>query len=120
MMNLMSSVTFVCVSTLIYKYRKTIWGAVIGLVTAACATVAVMLVANLFITPYYMGVTQEAVINLIPKVILPFNVVKTILNASITMLLYKPISKVLKRMGLSKSTSKSSTINSEEISKRCL
>lgn len=116
-MNLMSSVTFVCVSTLIYKYRKTIWGAVIGLVTAACATVAVMLVANLFITPYYMGVTQEAVINLIPKVILPFNVVKTILNASITMLLYKPISKVLKRMGLSKSTSKSSTINSEEISK---
>ena len=116
-MNLMSSVTFVCVSTLIYKYRKTIWGAVIGLVTAACATVAVMLLANLFITPYYMGVTQEAVINLIPKVILPFNVVKTILNASITMLLYKPISKVLKRMGLSKSTSKSSTINSEEISK---
>ena len=116
-MNLISSVTFVCVSTLIYKYRKTIWGAVIGLVTAACATVAVMLLANLFITPYYMGVTQEAVINLIPKVILPFNVVKTILNASITMLLYKPISKVLKRMGLSKSTSKSSTINSEEISK---
>lgn len=116
-MNLMSSVTFVCVSTLIYKYRKTIWGAVIGLVTAACATVAVMLLANLFITPYYMGVTQEAVINLIPKVILPFNVVKTILNASITMLLYKPISKVLKRMGLSKSTSKSSTISSEEISK---
>lgn len=116
-MNLISSVTFVCVSTLIYKYRKTIWGAVIGLVTAACATVAVMLVANLFITPYYMGVTQEAVINLIPKVILPFNIVKTILNASITMLLYKPISKVLKRMGLSKSTSKSSTINSEEISK---
>ena len=116
-MNLMSSVTFVCVSTLIYKYRKTIWGAVIGLVTAACATVAVMLLANLFITPYYMGVTQEAVINLIPKVILPFNVVKTILNASITMLLYKPISKVLKRMGLSKSTAKSSTINSEEISK---
>ena len=45
-MNLMSSVTFVCVSTLIYKYRKTIWGAVIGLVTAACATVAVMLLAN--------------------------------------------------------------------------
>ena len=116
-MNLISSVTFVCVSTLIYKYKKTIWGAVIGLVTAACATVAVMLVANLFITPYYMGVTQEAVINLIPKVILPFNIVKTILNASITMLLYKPISKVLKRMGLSKSTSKSSTINSEEISK---
>ena len=102
-MNLLSSVTFVCVSTLIYKHKKTILGAVVGLVTAACTTVAIMLVANLFITPYYMGVTQDAVINLIPKVIFPVNLVKSILNASITMLIYKPISKVLKRMGLSKS-----------------
>ena len=116
-MNLLSSVTFVCVSTLIYRYKKTIWGAVIGLATAACATVAVMLVANLYITPYYMGVTQEAVINLIPKVIFPFNLVKSILNASITMLIYKPISKVLKRMGLSKSAPKSSDVNEAELSK---
>lgn len=102
-MNLLSSITFVGVSTLIYKYKKTIWGAIIGLVTAVFATVSVMLVANLFITPYYMGVTQDAVIGLIPKLILPFNLVKTILNASIVMLIYKPVSKVLKRMGLSKS-----------------
>ena len=106
-MNLLSSVTFVAVSTLIYKYKKTIWGAVLGLATAVCATVAVMLVANLFVTPYYMGVSQEAVIELIPKVIFPFNLVKSILNASIAMLIYKPISKVLKRMGLSKNTSNS-------------
>lgn len=106
-MNLLSSVTFVAVSTLIYKYKKTIWGAVLGLATAVCATVAVMLVANLFVTPYYMGVSQEAVIELIPKVIFPFNLVKSILNASIAMLVYKPISKVLKRMGLSKNTSNS-------------
>ena len=104
-MNLLSSITFVGVSTLIYKYKKTIWGAVAGLVTAVFATVAVMLVANLFVTPYYMGVTQEAVIGLIPKVIFPFNLVKSILNASITMLIYKPISKVLKRMGLTKKSS---------------
>jgi riboflavin transporter FmnP len=102
-MNLLSSITFVGVSTLIYKYKKTIWGAIIGLVTAVFATVAVMLVANLFVTPYYMGVTQDAVVELIPKVIFPFNLVKSILNASITMLIYKPISKILKRMGLPKS-----------------
>ena len=108
-MNLLSSITFVGVSTLIYKYKKTIWGAVIGLLSAVFATVGVMLLANLFITPYYMGVTQEAVIGLIPKLLLPFNFIKTILNASIVMLIYKPISKVLKRMGLSKSISGSST-----------
>lgn len=101
-MNLLSSITFVGLSALIYKYKKTLLGAIAGLATAACATVAVMLVANLFITPYYMGVTQDAVIELIPKVIFPFNLVKSILNASISMLIYKPISKVLKRMGVAK------------------
>ena len=116
-MNLLSSVTFVGVSTLIYKYRKTIWGAIIGLAIAACSTVAVMLVANLFITPYYMGVTQEAVIQLIPKVIFPFNLVKSILNASIAMLVYKPISKILKRMGLSKSSSSANTVNETNVEK---
>ena len=104
-MNLLSSITFVGVSTLIYKYKKTIWGAIIGLVTAVFATVAVMLVANLYITPFYMGVTQYVFVDLIPKLILPFNLVKTILNAGITMLIYKPVSKVLKRMGLAKSNS---------------
>lgn len=104
-MNLLSSITFVGVSTLIYKYKKTIWGAVIGLSAAILATVSVMLVANLFITPYYMGVSQGAVIELIPKLIFPFNLVKSILNAGITMLIYKPISQVLKRMGLTKKSS---------------
>ena len=102
-MNLLSSIAFVGVSTLVYKYKKTIWGAMAGLATAVCTTVAVMLVANLFITPYYMGVTQETVIGLIPKLIFPFNLVKSILNASMVMLIYKPVSKILKRMGLSKS-----------------
>ena len=34
--------------------------------------------------------------------IFPFNLVKSTLNASIAMLIYKPISKVLKRMGVAK------------------
>lgn len=109
-MNLLSSITFVGVSTLIYKYKKTIWGAVVGLATAVCATVAIMLLANLFITPYYMNVTQEAVIELIPKLIFPFNLVKTVLNASIAMLIYKPISKVLKRMGVTRTVKQNSNI----------
>jgi len=114
-MNLLSSITFVGVSTLIYKYKKTLVGAVAALVSAAFATVAVMLVANLFITPYYMKVTQEAVIELIPKVIFPFNLTKSILNASITMLLYKPVSKVLKRMGVAKKVGVQSDVNSSAV-----
>ena len=61
-----------------------------------------------------MGVTQDAVIELIPKVIFPFNLVKSILNASIAMLIYKPISKILKRMGLAKSKASINAPTSEE------
>ena len=66
---------------------------------AALSTVAVMMVANLYITPYYMGVTQEAVVGLIPTMLLPFNAVKSILNASLTLCLYKPVTTILKKTG---------------------
>ena len=102
-MNLLSSVTFVSVSTLIYKYKKTIFGAVLGLISATFSLLAVMMLANMLITPYYMHITTEQVIEYIPKLFLPFNTVKAILNGSIAMLLYKPISTVLKKMGVTRS-----------------
>lgn len=99
-MNLISSIAFVGVSSLVYKYKRSILGAVLALVSGALTTVAFMMIANLYITPYYMGVTQGAVIKLIPTLILPFNLVKTFLNASVTMLIYKPISRLLKKLGV--------------------
>ena len=98
-MNAISSGTFVIVASVIYKFRKKLSGAIIALVAAALSTVAVMMVANLYITPYYMGVTQEAVISLIPTMLLPFNAVKAVLNASLTLCLYKPVTTVLKKTG---------------------
>ena len=56
-MNLISSLTFVGVSSIIYKYKKTLWGAVIGLVTASVATMGLMTLANIVITPYYLEFT---------------------------------------------------------------
>ena len=79
-MNLLSSMVFVGVSSLIYKYKKTIFGAVIGLATAVCATVAVMMIGNIIITPLFMGVTQTAVIQMIPTLFFPFNLVKTVID----------------------------------------
>lgn len=110
-MNLISSLTFVGVSSIIYKYKKTLWGAVIGLVTASVATMGLMTLANIVITPYYLefttGMSLEAAKNtvktLLPTTIIPFNAVKSIFNAGLVMFLYKPVSRGLKGMGLSKS-----------------
>ena len=104
-MNILSSVTFSMVTGLIYKYKKSFYGAIVGLISGVMAVTSVMLLANLLITPHYMGVPMEAVAKLIPKVLLPFNFIKATLNAGIVLLLYKPLSTILKRTGFLTSSS---------------
>lgn len=104
-MNIISSGTFVIVASLIYRFKKTLSGAIIALCSAVFSMVAVMMVANLFITPYYMshaGITQQTVISLIPTMLLPFNAIKGILNTALTLCLYKPITTVIKKSGFGK------------------
>ncbi len=103
-MNLISSITFVCTASVIYRFKKTLSGAIAALVSAAFAMTAVMIVANLLVTPYYMGVSVGQVGALIPRILLPFNAVKALLNASLTLCVYKPITGVLRLTGFGKST----------------
>ena len=98
-MNALGSVSFSVTASLIYKYKKTLWGAVLALASGAAAMVAVMLLANLFITPYYMGVTVETVRGLIPTLLLPFNLLKATVNVGLVLLLYKSLSRVLRKTG---------------------
>ena len=98
-MNILSSTSFVCVASLIYKYKKTLMGAIVALCSAVLSMVAVMMVANLFITPYYMGVSRAEIVAYIPTLLLPFNAVKAVLNASLTLCVYKPLARILKRTG---------------------
>ncbi len=98
-MNLCSSITFVCVASIIYRYKKTMAGAIVALLASVFAVTAVMVSANLLVTPYYMGVSVAEVGALIPKLLLPFNAVKAVLNASLVLCVYKPITRILKRTG---------------------
>ena len=63
---------------------------------------AVMILANIFITPYYMGVARSDVMTMIPTLLLPFNAIKAVLNASLTLCVYKPLTKILKLTGFGK------------------
>lgn len=99
-MNVISSVALCIPVGLIYKYKRTLGGAIFGLCVSIVSMTAIMMVANLFITPYYMHVPQAQVIELIPTVLLPFNLVKAILNSAIVLLLYKPLSRTLKKRRL--------------------
>ncbi|MBQ8741459.1 MAG: ECF transporter S component [Clostridia bacterium] len=100
-MNALSSAVFTATCGIIYKYRRTLTGAIFGSVSAVLAMTAVMLVANIFITPFYMGVARDEVAAMIPTLLLPFNLIKGVVNAAITMIIYKPITSALKKVGLS-------------------
>ena len=99
-MNVLSSAGFACTAAFVYKKRHSLRGAAVGLVLGALVMTALMLLWNYFITPYYMGMPREAVAAMLVPVFLPFNLIKSALNAAIAMLVYKPVSRALRQIGL--------------------
>ncbi len=97
LMNFLSTVSFACTAAIVYKKVHTIKGAVIGLVTGSVVMVGVMLAWNYLITPLYMETPREVVAEMLVPVFLPFNLLKAVLNSAITMLLYKPLSSVMRK-----------------------
>lgn len=104
-MNVLSSAAFACTAAFTYKKKHTLSGAVGGLAAGGAAMVAVMLAWNYLITPLYMNAPREQVAAMLIPVFLPFNLIKSIINAAITLIIYKPVSKALHKSGI---------INSEE------
>lgn len=102
LMNVLSSVTFACVASLVYKFRKTLGGAVAGLVLSSALTVGAMVLWNYLVTPMYMGVPREVVAGMILPVFLPFNIIKCGLNLALVMLIYKPSVQAMRHAGLLK------------------
>ncbi len=100
LMDILSTATFSTVCALIYQYKKNLRGAIVGLCASVLTMTSAMLLFNLFVTPLYMGVTRDAVVAMIPTLLLPFNFVKAVLNAATVMLLYKPISRAMKAAGV--------------------
>jgi riboflavin transporter FmnP len=100
LMNFASSATFSVLASLVYKYRKTINGALMGLACAVIGTTGVMLVLNLAITPLFLGGTVSEVAAMIPTLLLPFNLIKTVLNSALVLLIYKPVATALRHTRL--------------------
>ena len=96
LMNFLSSAAFSCTAALIYKFKRSIKGAIIGLVASVFVTTAVMMLLNLIITPIYMDTTSSVVASMIPTLLFPFNLTKSVLNMAIVLILYKPVSRAMK------------------------
>ena len=99
-MNLISTCAFACTAAFIYKKKRTLPGAVIGLGVGVAVMTVIMLLWNYLITPLYMGYPRDAVAAMLVPVFLPFNLLKGGLNAGITLLIYKPVVRALRRAHL--------------------
>lgn len=99
-MNFAASAVFSLVIGLIYKYKRTFFGALAAVATAFFAVVCCMILLNLFVTPYYMGTNIKEVIAIIPTLLLPFNICKYVINGCAILILYKPFTKLLKKAKL--------------------
>jgi riboflavin transporter FmnP len=101
LMNVISTCTFVCTAAFIYKKVHTKNGALLGLLAGIAFQLAAMLLWNYVIDPIYYNMPREAVVAMLPAIGL-FNVIKCSVNASVTLLVYKPVVTALRKAGLVK------------------
>ena len=94
-MAIIATLSLVLPAALVYQRNTTMRGAITGLVVGGVICLACCILANIVVTPIYMGAPREAVIGMIVPTLLPFNVLKIALNCVITAFVYKPISKAL-------------------------
>ena len=99
-MNVVASWAFVLPAALLYRRRRTMGGAIAGLALGVVSMAAVMVLWNYIITPIYQGWPREQVAGMLATVFLPFNVIKGVLNAALTLVLYQPITNALRRSHL--------------------
>lgn len=109
LMNLLSTCAFACSAAFVYKKKHTIGGAIAGLGVGTVVMVAVMLLWNWLITPFYQGAPREAVETMLLPIFLPFNLLKAGLNSAFILGLYKPLVTALRKTRLIDGKEKKST-----------
>lgn len=95
LMAIIATLSLVLPASLVYQRMTSFKGAVLGMVVGAVVCLAVVIGANIVITPLYMGAPRETVIAMIVPALLPFNLLKVAINCVVTALVYKPLSKAL-------------------------
>lgn len=99
-MNVLSTCSFVLPAAVFYSRKRTLRSAVIGLAAGVVIMAATMMAWNYIVTPLFMNVSRDFVASKLLPVFLPFNLFKGVLNAGLTLLIYKPVSRALRRARL--------------------
>lgn len=94
-MAVLATFSLVMPASLIYQRNRTMRGAVLGLVVGGVVCLAACVVGNLIVTPFYTGMPLDAVVALIVPALLPFNLIKIIVNCAVFALIMRPAFKAM-------------------------
>ena len=106
-MNVLSTVAFVTLATIIYKKRPNNKGLIFGLAAGTILMTLVMVGWNYIVTPVYLKIPQAEVVKMLLPIIVPFNIIKATINSGIIFLVHKPVLQVFERYNLIESNTKS-------------
>ena len=98
-MQVIATLSFAGVAALIYKKLHTRKGALISLVCGTLSMAVIMVLWNLLLSPLYLGTDRATVAAMLVPAIIPFNVLKGVINSVVVMLIYKPIVRALRKTG---------------------
>jgi riboflavin transporter FmnP len=90
-MNAVIALAYILPATIAYKLNRTTVSVIIGLVISSIAQILVALLMNILITPIYTGVPVEVVIGMLVFPILPFNVIKVVINSVLAFILQRSL-----------------------------
>ena len=97
--NIVISLSFVLLPTIVYTKKKGIKSVIVCLIAACLLQTVMALLANRFITfPLYMGSSAPAMFEKFFWYIVAFNLIKSVAVSAITFLVYKEISRLLERL----------------------
>lgn len=94
-MAVLASLTLCVPAGLIYRRATTRGGALAGMIVGGICSIIACVLGNLVITPLYTAVSVADVAAMILPILVPFNLIKVVLNCVICAIIYKPLSKAL-------------------------
>ena len=95
LMNILVVAGYVLPAALVYRKMHTMKGAVLGLAAGIVCSIAMAIAGNIAITPIYLSTPVEAVVGMIVPILVPFNIVKALINSALTLIVYKSISNLI-------------------------
>ena len=96
-MNTGVCLAFILPASIAYKRSKSIPAVIVGLVISCICSVTVAILMNLVVTPIYMGVPVDAVIAMILPILLPFNILKALINSVLGFIFLQSLKSFLKK-----------------------